>query len=138
MKVFFDASVILAGLMSKTGGSAVLLRLSEKGKLKTATSRLVLEEVKRNIKKKLSKRQLIVFAEWLKKAKPQVVAVSQNEIKKYKEIVASKDAHVIAGAVKTKVKYLVTLDKKHLLKINQEKTSLSFKILTPGDLINLL
>lgn len=124
--------------MSKTGGSAVLLGLSEKGKLKVTSSNFVLIEVKRNIKKKLSERQLIAFGQWLKKAKPQVVAVSQNEIESYKKIVASKDAHVLAGAAKTKAKYLVTLDKKHLLKINRKKTILPFKILTPGDLINLL
>lgn len=124
--------------MSKTGGSAVLLLLSEKGGLKAMTSNLILEEVKRNIKKKLSERQLIKFAEWLSNAKPHVVAMRAKEIESYKDIVAAKDAHVIAAAAKAKVKYLVTLDKKHLLKINQEKTSLSFKILTPGDLINLL
>lgn len=138
MKVFLDASVILAGLASKTGGSNVLLQLSEKGRLKAVTSNLVLEEIKRNIKKKFGERQLVAFAEWLRKTKPKVVAVNEKEIESYKEIVASKDAHVLAAADKAKVKYLVTLDKKHLLSINQETTSLPFKILTPGDLVNLL
>lgn len=137
MKIFLDASVILAGLASKTGGSRILLLSSEKGKLKVVTSNLVLEEVKRNIKKKFGENELIKFAKWLKTAKPGVVNVAEKEINRYKELVASKDAHVLAASHKSKAKYLATLDKKHLLKLKGQ-SSLPFNIVTPGELINLL
>lgn len=138
MKIFLDASVILAGLASETGGSKVLLSLSETGKLTVVVSALVLEEVKRNIEKKFSRRKLLRFASWLKKAKPQVVAVTPREIESYQGIVASKDKHVLAAAAKTRAKYLITLDKRHLLKIDNKKANLPFKILTPGELIKML
>ena len=138
MKIFLDASVILAGLASETGGSRVLLSLSEQKKIITVVSALVLEEVKRNIEKKFSERELLRFASWLKKAQPQVVAVRKREIESFREIVISKDRHVLASADKAEVNYLVTLDKKHLLIINQKKAPLSFSILTPGELITLL
>lgn len=138
MKIFLDASVILAGLASETGGSRVLLLRSETKGLRVTVSEIVLEEVKRNIEKKFSERELLRFIEWLKKAKPQVVAVNRKEIELFKEIVASKDRHVLAAADKAEVKCLVTLDKKHLLKIDQKKAALPFKILTPGELIRLM
>lgn len=138
MKIFLDASVILTGLASETGGSKALLMLSEKKKIGVVVSELVLEEVKGNVKKEFTEKELLSFASWLKKAKPQVIAVSKREIESYKEIVISKDRHVLASAKKAEVKYSVTLDKKHLLKIDQEKANLLFKILTPGKLIQLL
>jgi predicted nucleic acid-binding protein len=138
VKVFLDASVILAGLASEAGASRILLLLSETKKLSVAVSELVLEEVKRNIKKKFTEKELLSFASWLKKAKPQIITVNRREIESYNGIVISKDRHVLASTKKAEVKYLVTLDKKHLLKIDQEKAALSFKILTPGELITLL
>jgi predicted nucleic acid-binding protein len=138
VKIFLDASVILAGLASETGGSRVLLMQSETKKLSVVISELVLEEVKRNIEKKFSEKELLTFAAWFKRAKPQVIAVSKREIELYKKIITSKDAHILASTDKAKVKYLATLDKKHLLKIDHKKASLPFKILTPGELIHLL
>lgn len=138
MRVFFDASVLLAGLRSTTGGSSFLLLLSEKKKLNPVISRLVLEEIKRNIKKKFSKKELLRLAVWMKRARPKVVSITERDALVYKVLVPLKDTHVLAAANKTRAKYLVTLDKKHLLKIAQDNTNLSFKIVTPKELINLL
>lgn len=139
MKIFFDTSVILAGLKSPTGGSGYLLQLSEKKKVKAILSELVLEEVKRNIKLKFAEDEFLRFVRWLREAKPLIVRfTNESEIKTYENITARKDAPVLAGANIAKVKFLVTLDKKHLLKLNQEDHNLPFQIVTPGELINLL
>lgn len=138
MKVFLNASVILAGLASATGGSGVLLALSEKKKIRATVSEIVLEEVKRNVRKKFGDQELLRLAAWLKHGKPQIVTVSNREIGSYKNIVASKDRHVLSAAQKSGVDVLATLDKRHLLKINQRKAALPFNILTPGEIIRSL
>lgn len=137
MRVFFDASVLLAGAKSNIGGSGVLLQLAENGKIKAVTSWIVLEEVRRNMKKKFRKTVSVSFARWLKATKPEIVKVSESQILKYQGLVIAKDVHVIAAAKKGKAKYLVTLDKRHLLKL-QGHPKVPFQILTPGELINQL
>jgi len=137
VKVFLDSSVILAGLKSSSGASNLLLSLSQKRKIQALTSYLVLEEVKRNISKKFSEKELIKLSNWLKNAKPKIVTLSESDIFLYKEVVATKDVHVLGGAHKVNAEFLATLDKKHLLKIRKNRR-LPFKILTPGELINLL
>ena len=137
MKVFFDASVLLAGAKSKSGGSRVILQLAEKGKIDALTSRIVLEEVKRNLKKKFSQAASVSCARWLKATKPGVINVGEKEIRKYLGFVAAKDAHVLAAAKKGKAGFLVTLDKSHLLKLKAHP-KIPFQILTPRELIKQL
>ena len=45
MRVFFDASVIIAALLSRTGGSALLLRFIKTGRIVGVTSQTVIDEV---------------------------------------------------------------------------------------------
>ena len=45
MRVFFDASVIIAAVLSRTGGSALLLRFIKTGRIVGVTSQTVIEEV---------------------------------------------------------------------------------------------
>lgn len=137
MKVFFDSSVIIAGLKSASGGSRVTLVLAEKRKITPIVSPLVLKEVKRNVGRKFGKKELLKFASWLSKARPQIVSLFFREIAPYRRFVSAKDAHVLAGAVKAKVQFLLTLDRRHLLQLENEST-LPFKVITPGELIRLL
>src|SRR3712207_9356501 len=45
MRVFFDASVIIAALLSRTGGSAFLLRFIKTERIVGVTSQTVIDEV---------------------------------------------------------------------------------------------
>ena len=135
-KVLFNASVILSGLKSPSGGSAVLLRWSKEGVIDALVSELIINEVAKNISKlkvtkSAYKRKLKgIFAE---------VSPPPNAklVKKYKSIVTDfDDAHLIASAQELKVDYLVSLDKKHILALKRKfKVA---KIVNPGELIEIL
>lgn len=57
----------------------------------------------------------------------------ESEILKYQGITDAKDIHIIAATFKSRAEYLVTLDKKHLLKLEGE--DFPFKIVTPGEFL---
>ncbi len=60
-----------------------------------------------------------------------------NDVEKYKNITTDYgDAHVLASAISSKCKFLVTLDQKHLL-ILQNKFE-KVKIVSPKQLIEML
>jgi len=45
MKVYFDASVIVASLLSASGGSSLLFKFIKKGMISGFTSQTVLQEI---------------------------------------------------------------------------------------------
>ncbi len=45
MRVFFDASVIIAAMLSPTGGSAYVLKYAKAGKIVGITSQTVINEI---------------------------------------------------------------------------------------------
>lgn len=114
VKVYFDASVIVSALISSTGGSAKLLEMVKEKIITGITSQTVIDEVLEHTEKiKLSSQIIqgyITNSRLLVRKK-----ITQNDIDPYKDIVDAQDAHVLAGAHLTQCKYLVTLDKKHLL-----------------------
>src|SRR4051794_27332105 len=117
MRVFFDASIIIAALLSPTGGSALLFQFIKAGVIVGLTSQTVIAEVfgedkpekidkhKVDIEKFISESGLLVRE-----------AITTKDIEPYDELIDTKDAHLIAGANLTKCIYLVSLDKKHVLK----------------------
>lgn len=139
MKVFFDASVIIAAMLSKTGGSALLLEYIKAKKIIGITSLTVIDEILDEDKfKKLKKSKEDIeqfIAESGLLVRKQVTA---SEITPYQGKVDIEDAHLIAGAKLTKCKYLVTLDQKHLLDENIRKRFLPLKIVSPKELIIFL
>jgi|SRR3989339_991579 len=130
--VFFNASVVLAALRSPNGGSAKLIRYCRQKRITGIISEVVLDEIRRNlIKIKASsvqtKRAILSFQKIL-------AAPTENLVKKYQRIVIdSGDGHVLASANEAKVKYLVSLDKHHILALAKKITK--FKIVNPKQLI---
>lgn len=134
IKIFFDASVIIAALLSASGGSAKLSRLVKDKTIIGVTSQTVLDEVKKHQRKiKRSEKEidrLIIDNSFLVSER-----IKKSETGKYVGRIDQNDAHLIAGANLTHCEYLTTLDKKHLLKkeiINQFKPLI---ILSPKDLL---
>lgn len=136
MKVFFDASVIIAALLSPTGGSSLLLTYIKVGETIGITSQTVIEEVLEEDK-----------FEKLQKSKEEIEAfiaqsglfvreyISLQDIEPYQDTVDVEDAHLIAGANLTKCMYLVTLDKKHLLRPEVKERFLPLHIVSPKELL---
>lgn len=135
-KVFLDSSVIIAGINSITGASNLILELSKKRKIMVSVSEVVLQEVLRNIKKKLPERVFIQFLKYLSESNfKKIDFEEESEILKYRGITDAKDTHVIAATYKANADYLITLDKKHLLTVKGK--TLPFNIVTPGEFLKL-
>lgn len=135
-KVFFNASVILAGLSPPQGGSAKLLKLTKKKIIIGSISEIVFEETIRHAekigltKKSVKNRLLSIFRNIsLAPAKP--------EVENFKKIVIDYgDSHILASCRENRADFLVTLDKKHLLILDGKIKSL--KIVSPGQLLKIL
>ncbi len=135
MRVFFDSSVIISAIISATGGSRKLIELTKEGKLTGIISQGILEEVlsKKN-KINSTEKEIINFVknnDLLVREK-----ITESEAIKYEDFLTDpKDTHVIAGAKLTKCKYLVTLDKKHLLQPNVRKKFKPLQIVSPKEFL---
>lgn len=134
MRVFFDASVIIASLLSSDGGSSKLLRYVKDKKFVGIISQTVIDEVLEKSKKiGESKKEIEEFV-----AKSGLLVrenITIEEIAPYKGLIDVEDAHLIAGAVLTKCTHLVSLDKKHILKEDIKKRFLPLRIVSPKELI---
>ncbi len=135
-KVLFNASVILAGLHSPKGGSGALLAWAKKGKIQAFTSEIVIDETIRNLTKiKVSKKL------FNKKLKGMFKDISpppdKKSVDRFRKVVVDiGDAHLFASAKESRVEYLVSLDKKHVLSL--KKKFRKPKIIDPGELIEIL
>ena len=136
IKVLFNASVVLSGLRSPNGGSGKLLQLIDQGRIDGQISEIILDEILRHHKKLgISKRVVEnnvhrLFSDILNAPNDKIVST-------YKKVVVDEgDCHVLASCEEEKVKYLVTLDKKHLLVLKGKIKHL--EIYTPGELLKKL
>ena len=117
MRVYFDASVIIAALLSPKGGSRELFRLIEKGVIRGVTSQTVIEEILEEDKPEKLKRSSEQLGRFVVKSGLLIrESITTEDIEPYKDLIDIEDAHLIAGANLTRCSYLVSLDKKHLLK----------------------
>lgn len=135
-RVLFNASVVLSGINSPKGGSALLLKLVKSKKIDGIISEIIFDEILRHSPKfdltseEMSGICLEIF--------PNIGSPpSQKQVKEYiKNVIDEGDAHVLASAKKEKADILVTLDKKHLLILKGKIKGL--KIMSPGELIGML
>ena len=129
-KVFFNASVILAGLKSPKGGSAKLLKWVKQRKIQAFVSEIVIDEVERNLSKlNLKKREFEKT-----RGHFQILPSPPYLSEKYFKIAKDKgDIHLFTSAQMIGAEFLVSLDKRHVLSLaNKIK---DFKIFSPGELI---
>lgn len=131
-KIFLDSSVIIAGLISETGGSAEVLRIIDQGKVLAFVSYLVLQEVEKNLGKKLPK-LLPLFHKLIVNCPFEIVSDEDITPKddKLALLVGKKSDAIIVKTAKKHKCALLTLDKAHLLKEDVRKLT-KLKILTPG------
>ncbi len=138
-RVFFDASIIIAAFLSETGGSSLLFKYIEAGRIAGITSQTAIDEILEEDKPKKIKRsreeieQFIAHSGLIIKEN-----ITLDEIVPYEDLVEIEDAHLIAGANLTKCTHLVTLDKKHLLREDIQKRFLPLQIVSPRNLLEQL
>ncbi|MEK9143716.1 MAG: putative toxin-antitoxin system toxin component, PIN family [Patescibacteria group bacterium] len=136
-KIFFDASIIIAAILSPTGGSARLLKFAKNRTIVAITSQTVIDEVTDHTEKIHKTSQEISL--YIKESGLLVrERVTQVEIEKVSGIVDSTDAHLVVGARGAACQYLVTLDKKHLLRAGVRKNVLPLQIVNPKELLEKL
>lgn len=136
MRVFFDASIVIAALLSPPGGSAKVFRFVRAGLIKGITSQTVIEEVLEEAHLHKIKRSRQVVEKFISQSGLMVrKTVSVDEIMPYRNLVAADDVHLIAGANLTKCEYLVTLDKKQLLRPDIKERFLPLRIVPPKELL---
>lgn len=133
--VFFNASVILSGLKSPKGGSAKLINWCQKKKIKGIISEIVLDEIRRNLSKiKINNNRIKKAVLAFSSIEPAPTARNVNKFLKI--VIDPGDAHVLASGLEAKAKYLVSLDKKHILVLQNQITN--YKIVNPKELIKRL
>ncbi len=138
-RLFLDASVLIAAAGSSTGASTLVLALRRQGGSRAVSSRLVLVEAERNIRAKLGRASLLRYYEEIGNLDLDLVAdPSLDESGAGADLVAPKDAHVLAGAVKGRVDVLLTLDRRHLLTERVTNAGLPFAVMTPGEFLRRL
>lgn len=131
LTIFLDASVVLSGLASPTGGSGKLLMAASQNKLRLLSTPRVIEEVVRHLDKLhiapdqlhkiLSERTLRLVAD-----------PNEETVKKFRRVIKDPDdAHVLAGAVMSGAGVLLSLDKKHILAPNVGKALRPMSITSP-------
>jgi len=137
--VFIDASVWIAASGSPSGGSSLVLEICGGRHFYALCSQRVLQEAQTNMRAKLPVEALVRFYRLLAAVEPGIVSpVAPDEEVQYGGIIAEKDAHVVAAAVRGGAAYLVTLDRKHLANAAVRGAGLPIQILVPGEFINLV
>ena len=133
-KVFLDSSVLIAGLYSDDGGSGQILKQIKKKKLVGFISPSIVEETKRNIRKKFSLKILPKLEKLIKIFNIQET-FEPKDIIKYRQLVDVKDLHVLVFARSSRADFLITLDKRHFKTKKLQKANLPFKIVTPKEFL---
>jgi putative PIN family toxin of toxin-antitoxin system len=137
MRVFFDASVIIAALLSPTGGSSLLLRFIKTRTIVGITSQTVIDEVlEQESKLNKTKGEIANFIGGSSLVIRELITL--DEIRPYENLIDKEDAHLIAGAKRTKCTYLVSLDKRHVLREDVRARFQPLKIMNPKDLLQEL
>ncbi|MEW5931994.1 MAG: PIN domain-containing protein [Bacillota bacterium] len=115
-RVFLDASCWVAAAGSPTGGSTLILRLAQAGRVQVVATRRVLQEAEHNIRTKMEEEALLRYYRLLGSVELELIPpVTPEEEARWSGLAAPKDAHVLAGAAKANADVLVSLDRRHIL-----------------------
>lgn len=127
LSCFIDSSVLFSATNSPSGGSSKIFTKN----LKLVVSTVVLTEVERNIRDKLTDYHLKRFFLLVSKIIILNQVPNQRQIDEAKKVIAEKDAAILASAKLAKSQILITLDQKHFLTQAVEEFMKPVRILTP-------
>lgn len=132
--IFLDSSALIAGIISETGAAHVLLQLGESEDVELTVSEWVIDETKRSVTRKVPD-ILDEVDKAIAKSKIKIDADPSNE-----EIQANlylmedpNDIPILLVAMRGKVDFLATHDRKHFLDDPKVAENSGLRIGTPGD-----
>jgi predicted nucleic acid-binding protein len=132
--LFFDASCLIAAAGSPMGGSGFLLSLCARQLLRGAVSQAVLLEAERNIQAKLGEQVLGHYHGLLQRTPLSLAPIPRiSPQTSWLRTVNVKDVHVVAAALAVRAAYLLTLDRRLAVQVNE--AGLSLQALAPGEFI---
>ncbi len=136
-RVFLDSNVIFSGFYSLQGTPGQILQSGINGRITMVISRQVLDEVIRNIRRKLP--DIIgPVIEFLSATTIEIVAnPDPEEVAGNRLNLSLGDAAVLLAAARVKPDFFVTGDNHFLENPELEKT-LSLRIITPAQLLRIL
>lgn len=135
-KVFLDSSVLIAACASKSGASALILGYCRKKKITGFISLGVIGEARKNVLEKLDVKGFLRLKFFIDKAGLKFVSEPKiKEIIEANKAINEKDAPILAAAIKSQARFIITLDRKHFLKPKVHKFAKPLKILIPGDFV---
>ena len=134
--VFLDASVLVAAARSPSGGSAVAIEVCQGRPFRAAVTTQVLIEARVNIGEKFGEAELVRFYQQLAALDPEMIPPpSAERVDECVPLTTAKDAHVLAAALECAARYLLTLDRRHLLTPAVLAADLPLQVMTPGDFL---
>jgi predicted nucleic acid-binding protein len=137
INIFLDSSALFAGIASEKGAARVLLLLAETGHVKVTISEQVVAETERAIARKVPHalndlRQAILASKALI-----VIDPSPKDVKANLHLISDPtDVPIVLAAMKAKVDYLVTLNRRHFIDDPEVAVQTGLRIGTPGDALN--
>ena len=138
-KVFLDASIFVAAAGSASGGSSLILEVCRGLLFSAVTTRRILLEAQRNIRKNLSSEAILRFYKEIAKLNPEIIGPPAKEsLSQYDDIISLKDRHVLSSALESKAAFLITLDRKHFQAEAIRQANLSIIIMTPKEFLELV
>lgn len=137
-RIFLDTSVIIASVLSESGGARQLFRLGEIGFFQLIVGPNVLRECEEVVLCKVPA-SLPTLAYLLDLGQVETSSNPPSELveRAYAIVEYQPDALILAEAMHAEADWFITHDKAHFLMMNQD-ARLSFRIGTPGDLIQTL
>lgn len=136
LNIFLDSSALIAGAISETGAAHVLLQLGESEDILLTISEMVVVESERSIAKK-SPRNLNDLRSLIKASNLRIVRNPSNkEVETNLYLIGDPDdVPILLAAMKAKVDYLATHNRKHFLDDPKVAEKSGLKIGTPGDVL---
>jgi predicted nucleic acid-binding protein len=132
--LFLDSSALFAGIVSPSGAARALLLLAEAGRLTVTISEQVVAETERAVARKVP-RALAYYREALRSTGLRIVHdPAPEEVAAHADVTARRaDVLIVLAAMKAKVDYLVTPNRRHFIDDPGVATRSGLRIGTPGD-----
>ena len=113
-RAFIDSSALFSACYSSTGASREFVRRATEGEHELVVSDLALEETRANLTAKAHDR--LPYLDLLLQARlPEVVNPRLEMVEEAARYTVAEDAPIVAAALAAKIRYLVSLDRRHLV-----------------------
>lgn len=135
IRVFVDSNVWFSAFYKKGLPSKLIEKLSQK-KFEVVISQLVLEEIVKNIEKKLPHALPLVYQFFQTYPLTVLKNPVKKELKSFEKLAEKKDLPILVAAINYRCRFLITGNVKDF-KIDRLDKKYNLKILTPGKAIKI-